>query len=205
MVAAAIYICSIIADKQILERANEELKLVDANPCAQYPIIVVGHSLGAGTAAILSIMLKEKYRNVICFAFAPPGGLLSEDAAEYSKNFVVSVVLGKDIVPRLGLHQMEKLRFDLIKTIKQCSSTKMKVILKSCCLGHKDLSMEQFVDEFKMEIPEDDEATRLSDADEFNKLSIHPNDSSVSLTVHTPLYPPGSIIHLVKNYSIKTE
>ena len=39
-------------------------------------IVVTGHSLGAGTAAILSILLKEKYNDVHCFAYAPPGGLL---------------------------------------------------------------------------------------------------------------------------------
>jgi sn1-specific diacylglycerol lipase len=26
---------------------------------------------------------------------------------EYTKQFIISIVLGKDVVPRLGLHQME--------------------------------------------------------------------------------------------------
>lgn len=33
-------------------------------------------------------------------ALAPPGFLCSEDAMEYSKEFVTAVVLGKDLVPR---------------------------------------------------------------------------------------------------------
>uniref|UniRef100_A0A8P0TJY7 sn-1-specific diacylglycerol lipase n=1 Tax=Canis lupus familiaris TaxID=9615 RepID=A0A8P0TJY7_CANLF len=65
-----------------------------------YGLIVVGHSLGAGTAAILSFLLRPQYPTLKCFAYSPPGGLLSEDAMEYSKEFVTAVVLGKDLVPR---------------------------------------------------------------------------------------------------------
>lgn len=50
-------------------------------------------------------------------------------AVEYSKSFITSVVLGKDVVPRIGLHQMETLRADLINAIKR--SVDPKVIFKS--------------------------------------------------------------------------
>jgi len=36
----------------------------------------VGHSLGAGVAAILAILLKNDYPNLKCISFSPPGGLL---------------------------------------------------------------------------------------------------------------------------------
>lgn len=126
MVSSASYIRTKLLQRRILERAYEELKARDDSQKGQFPIVVVGHSLGAGTAAILSILLRQAYNNVVCFAFAPPGGLLSEAAAEYSKDFVISIVLGKDIVPRMGLHQMEKLRFDLIRAIKDCGMAKWK-------------------------------------------------------------------------------
>ena len=203
MVFAANYIHIKLAQKRILERANEELKARDMSDTSHFPIVIVGHSLGAGTAAILSILLRQTYNNVICFAFAPPGGLLSEAAAEYSKDFVISIVLGKDIVARMGLHQMEKMRFDLIRAIKDCNMTKWGIIFKGCCMGRKDLSMDEFVREFKMELSE--EVDEVTQTDEFKKLSIHPNDESISLTVHTPLFPPGSIIHLVRNHPNKSE
>ena len=41
-----------------------------------YGLIVVGHSLGAGTAAILSFLLRPQYPTLKCFAYSPPGGLL---------------------------------------------------------------------------------------------------------------------------------
>ena len=39
-------------------------------------LVVTGHSLGAGAAALLTILLKPKYPDVTCFAFAPPGELV---------------------------------------------------------------------------------------------------------------------------------
>lgn len=38
--------------------------------------MVVGHSLGAGAAALLAIMLRSSYPQVRCYAFSPPRGLL---------------------------------------------------------------------------------------------------------------------------------
>ncbi len=42
----------------------------------QYDLVCVGHSLGAGTAAILAILLRQEYPNLHCYSFSPPGGLL---------------------------------------------------------------------------------------------------------------------------------
>ena len=41
-----------------------------------YQLVVTGHSLGAGAATLLSILLKPTYPELRCFAFSPPGGLL---------------------------------------------------------------------------------------------------------------------------------
>lgn len=48
-------------------------------------------------------------------------------ATEYTKSFVTSVVVGKDVVPRIGLHQMESLRADLMHAIKRSKDPKV------CC------------------------------------------------------------------------
>ncbi|KAH7644150.1 sn1-specific diacylglycerol lipase alpha-like protein [Dermatophagoides farinae] len=246
MVAAAAYIRSRLIEKHIIEIANEELKIrnLATNSHHQYPIIIVGHSLGAGTAAILAVLLREIYTNVICFAFAPPGGLLSQDLAEYSKDFVISIVLGKDIIPRLGLHQMEKLRFDLIKAIKHCDMSKWPIIFKSFRIGSSDINHDEYVKKFKIKsdniiisqtVPESFVECKhnnngnsqnispsssqthhhhqqhqhhhhhLSSKEPIENISTHPNDENIQLTVHTPLYPPGSIIHLVKAHPNKSE
>lgn len=109
-----------------------------------FGLVIVGHSLGGGTAAILAILLKNDYPSLQCFSYSPPGGLLrliinhsdhpkttiycsffSMPAVEYSKSFITSVVVGKDVVPRIGLHQMEALRADLINAIKRSIDPKV--------------------------------------------------------------------------------
>ena len=50
----------------------------------------------------------------------------SQEAVEYTKSFVTSVVLGKDVVPRIGLHQLESLRHDLIYAIHKSTDPKVK-------------------------------------------------------------------------------
>ena len=42
----------------------------------EYRLVIVGHSLGAGAAALLALMLKSPYPQVRCYAFSPPRGLL---------------------------------------------------------------------------------------------------------------------------------
>jgi len=41
-----------------------------------YNLLITGHSLGAGVAAILAFLMREKYPNLYCYSFSPPGGLL---------------------------------------------------------------------------------------------------------------------------------
>ena len=49
-----------------------------------------------------------------------------------SKDYMTSVVMGKDVVPRLGLHQMETLRHELIATVRQSKENKVNICLSIC-------------------------------------------------------------------------
>lgn len=50
---------------------------------------------------------------------------MSKALADYSKQFVVSVVLGKDLVPRLSIPNMEDLKRRLLKMVSNCSKPKV--------------------------------------------------------------------------------
>ena len=42
-----------------------------------------------------------------------------------SQSFITSVVVGKDIVPRIGLHQLEMLRHQLVETLHSSKTAKV--------------------------------------------------------------------------------
>ena len=42
-----------------------------------------------------------------------------------SQSFITSVVVGKDIVPRIGLHQLEMLRHQLVETLHTSKTPKV--------------------------------------------------------------------------------
>lgn len=53
-----------------------------------YGLVIVGHSLGAGTAAILSFLLRPQYPTLRCYAYSPPGGLLRSASADVQPHTV---------------------------------------------------------------------------------------------------------------------
>ncbi|KAG1699836.1 Sn1-specific diacylglycerol lipase alpha [Nymphon striatum] len=186
MVQAAEYIRRKLIGDQLLARAfhhSIERGSMD------YQLVLVGHSLGAGTAAILAILLRNEYPTLHCYSFSPPGGLLSLPLAEYTKSFITSVVVGKDLVPRIGLHQMEQLRTEMINSIKTSCDPKWKVIASSVMCCCPDTSTDPIWNNMNI----------LHNRD----ASTHPSDSSIALTVHQPLYPPGRIIHIVRNHPVQ--
>lgn len=73
MVQAAVYIKNKLEEENLIQRAQAH------NPSRNTPtfgLVFVGHSLGAGTAAILSILMKRQYPSLLCYSYSPPGGLL---------------------------------------------------------------------------------------------------------------------------------
>ncbi|KAM4697444.1 diacylglycerol lipase-beta [Rhinophrynus dorsalis] len=98
----------------------------------EYKLVIVGHSLGAGAASILAILLRNSFPTLKCYAFSPPGGLLSKDLANYSKSFITSIIVGKDLVPRLSLPNMEDLKKRILRMVINCNRPKYQILLRGC-------------------------------------------------------------------------
>lgn len=186
MVYSAEYIKKKLETEMILSQAfGRDL----SKGTMHYGLVIVGHSLGAGTAAILSFLLRPQYPTLHCYSYSPPGGLLSEDAMEYSKEFVTSVVLGKDLVPRLGLSQLEGFRRHLLEVLQKSNKPKWRIIVGGTkCIPKSELPVE------------DDDPPSQAAAPPSSRLFLHPSDLSIALSASTPLYPPGRIIHVVHNH-----
>ncbi|XP_033695346.1 diacylglycerol lipase-beta isoform X3 [Tursiops truncatus] len=163
----------------------------------EYRLVIVGHSLGAGAAALLTIMLRSPYPRVRCYAFSPPRGLLSKSLYEYSKTFIVSLVLGKDVIPRLSVTNLEDLKRRILRVIAHCNKPKYKILLRACWYelfgGHpEDLPTE--LDGGDLTQPLLGERSLLAHGSPAYSFS---SDSPLeSPTKYPPLYPPGRIIHL---------
>jgi len=76
-----------------------------------YNLVITGHSLGAGTASLLAIKLRETTPlKPICYAFAPPC-VMSEALAIAAQGCGVrSFVLQGDVVCRLSVGSLEDLK-----------------------------------------------------------------------------------------------
>ncbi|KAH9514419.1 hypothetical protein Btru_025200 [Bulinus truncatus] len=133
MLDCANYIKSQLESKNLLETAFS--KLPDGAG-----LVITGHSLGAGVAAILAVLLHPKYPHLMCFSFSPPGGLMSTNASKFTQNFVCSVVVGKDLVPRLGMYTLVDLKVKILRALCETNKPKYKILASGCwrlicCIG----------------------------------------------------------------------
>lgn len=105
-----------------------------------YPIVITGHSLGAGVATILAFYLKYVllYENVTAYCYSSPGGLLCKESAKVSESFVFTCVLGHDLIPRLGRNQVQRLITSLVDTLEESDESKWKILCKKDEHKHKD-------------------------------------------------------------------
>ncbi|KAJ3119280.1 hypothetical protein HK098_005617 [Nowakowskiella sp. JEL0407] len=119
------------AENVLKEIDVEQLKklLLDPNSVYfGYRLVVCGHSMGAGVAALLTWKLRTLSLPAQCYSYAPPGCLLSPLAAEYFKEFCVSIVIGDDVVPRLTRNSIEVLKWEIGRLLSTCEIHKYQIL-----------------------------------------------------------------------------
>ncbi|XP_016383360.1 sn1-specific diacylglycerol lipase beta [Sinocyclocheilus rhinocerous] len=143
------------------------------------------------------IMIRESKR-VSCLL-----SLLSKALADYSKQFVVSVVLGKDLVPRLSIPNMEDLKRRLLKMVSNCSKPKYKILMHGCWYELFGGTPDDFPTELENRREEalsqpllGEESLLVQRSNTYQSLS---SDDSPSHPTHLPLYPPGRILHITED------
>ncbi|KAG6964996.1 hypothetical protein JG688_00007435 [Phytophthora aleatoria] len=77
-----------------------------------WKVVVCGHSMGAGVGCILAILLRKIFPNTKAFLYAVPP-LFDPETAAWTKTFATTAVYGDDIVPRLSIANMARLRDEM--------------------------------------------------------------------------------------------
>jgi sn1-specific diacylglycerol lipase len=154
-----------------------------------YSLVITGHSLGAGCAAILAVMLRSKFPQLRCLCFAPPGCVLSLGAAQ--DPHITSYVLDSDLVPRLSLHSVVGLRNDVIEMIARVKVPKHTILGR----GHKNDSKNtmDFVHRQDSIPPSPYYGRVLEFQKHQTQLQNERNVPDVKLCL------PGRIVHLIEN------
>ena len=190
---AADYVKTTLIQERILERAFScRLDLGSQD----YNLILCGHSLGAGAAAILGILLRPLYQNLKAYLYSPPGGILSMPAVEYTKQFAIGIILGNDTVPRLGVAQLERLRYHTLLSLKSSQKSPSKILAKAlcptCCFGGNEVDYDP------------SQSLDLLHGTGGRSFDYNGNKIPFQAQPHV-LYVPGKLIHVVKNHSFKSK
>ncbi|KAG5016931.1 hypothetical protein JHK85_023067 [Glycine max] len=76
---------------------------------------IVGHSLGGGTSAILTYVLRERKELSVttCVTFAP-AACMTWELAKSGDSFITSIINGADLVPTFSAASIDDLHFEVV-------------------------------------------------------------------------------------------
>lgn len=109
----------------------------------EYQLRLVGHSLGALVCTLLGYMLKSRFPTLHVFNFSPPGCAMTWELATDCESWATSFVLDSDIVPRLSVLALQRLRDEVLDLIGRLKVPKHEVVesfwtgqsRRACCWG----------------------------------------------------------------------
>lgn len=185
-----------------VKRKLEETNLLNEvfSVLQSYSLVITGHSLGAGTASVLALLLRSKYPTLKCFAFSPPGGLLNVDGVKHSEDFIFSIVVGDDLVPRLSVPTMEDMKKNILNCIIECDQPKYKVLLGILCNKNYNSDSEMAQRQVSRPLLPDHINTESYDSTNIQERnSLMKNNAICSNKLSAmPLFLPGRILHLTE-------
>ncbi|XP_066995653.2 diacylglycerol lipase-beta isoform X2 [Anabrus simplex] len=203
MIAGANYIKKDLEEVEIIEKA------LSSYP--NYNLTLTGHSLGAGVAVLLALLLRPKYPDIKVYAISPPAGLLSREASRVTEDFTFSLGIGDDFVMRLGVESMENIRTNALRVLKFCKLPKYRIMLNGFGYALFGIPAQDLESIWKDDVPPLATPGQLPLL--LNSSRTSPSDESLLFEkdvtrrrfCSTHLYTPGRILHITRRKKTKAE
>ncbi|XP_061366957.1 uncharacterized protein LOC133310085 [Gastrolobium bilobum] len=185
---------------------------------------LVGHSLGGAIASLLAIMIHRKSSKELGFSpdivsavgyGTPP--CVSRELAESCSGYVTTVVMQDDVIPRLSVASLTRLRneilqtdwmsviqkeewksfIDLVTNAKQFVSSVQDVALKLADYANFRRNKSSYVGPISKELPESTEAPLSAKAAKENSVVMKVKGTKPA--VSDELFIPGTVYYLKRN------
>ncbi|KAM1714166.1 hypothetical protein ACFX12_024814 [Malus domestica] len=107
--------CGMVAAARWIAKLAKPCVLKALEEYPDYELKIVGHSLGGGTAALLTYILREQKElsTTTCVTFAP-AACMTWELAESGAGFITSVINGADLVPTFSAASVDDLRAEVM-------------------------------------------------------------------------------------------
>uniref|UniRef100_A0A7S3YSC9 sn-1-specific diacylglycerol lipase n=2 Tax=Lotharella globosa TaxID=91324 RepID=A0A7S3YSC9_9EUKA len=151
-----------------------------------YKVTLTGHSLGAGTVAIMATQLHGPLPFLEAVCFATPG-CMTEGLAKKCSPYVTSVVFDDDFIPRCGTHTLLGLHNELVDVENRLPLLVSGYIAERIRAQKFSKELEDWILE-KLDQRTDDKTAE--------KPSMPPAELP---DPYTHLYPAGKIVYLYRN------
>ena len=156
---------------------------------AGYKLVLTGHSLGAGCAYLIGLYLKQFFPDLTCWAFSPPGGLVTASLAATTSDWCTSVVVGRDWIPRLTVNTFDRMKTEMLYAAVRCKQPKA-IVLTGGLLGWRWREEELFWPPSRL-TPE------LKDVLQYYEESLKESQSmAMNMEIARRFVPPGRLIWL---------
>ncbi|KAI1721517.1 sn1-specific diacylglycerol lipase beta [Ditylenchus destructor] len=117
MMRGARYVYDILKEHNVIE----DMQVLNPG----YTVVVC-----AGVATILTLLLKQTYEDIRCYAFSPPGCVISENGLEETKAHVLSIFIGDDFICRTSFQSIMTLKDQIEREIFSTNKAKYEILIK---------------------------------------------------------------------------